>query len=332
VFRRGGDIVKESRMSRWASLFDRLWPGGRREQGGAGTVQALVERSLALEARVEALSARLEETTDHLIQRAHPLHFHQAVYLGDHTALAMLHGRHMLFVDTRGIDIAPHLLMQGVWETPYTSLFQRLIRPNDLVLDLGANHGVYAVLAAAAGARVAAFEPNPRLCELMRRSAAVNGFSGRMMVYEAAVGDVDGEVHLAFDNAWPGGGHVVAAGSQEPGVGCRVLPLDSFFADPAITVDLIKMDVEGTEGRALMGMRGLLARSPGVRIMMEFAPVMLNGHGVGPAVVIGMLRELGFRFWDIGADSGLTPVDGDILAQAMDDSVRNILVARQPVG
>ncbi|MFH5924292.1 FkbM family methyltransferase [Roseomonas xinghualingensis] len=311
-------------MSRLAALF------GRFRRGDAESREkVLLQRMAGLEDRIERLSARLEDAASHLAQRAHPLHFHQSAYLGDHTALAMLHARHMLFVDTRGTDIAPHLIMNGIWETAYTTLFQRLIRPNDLVLDIGANHGVYAVLAAAAGARVAAFEPNPRLCELMRRSASVNGFSDRLSVYEAAVGDVDGEVHLAFDNAWPGGGHVVEAGSQQAGVSCRVLPLDAFFSDPGITVDVIKMDVEGTEGRALMGMRGLLARSPRVRIMMEFAPVMLNGHGVGPAVVVGILRELGFRFWEIGSDSGLTQLEPETLARASDDSVRNILVARQ---
>jgi FkbM family methyltransferase len=279
--------------------------------------------------QLDRLSTRLEEVASYLVHRAHPLHFQQAAYLGDHTALTMLHGRYMLFVDTRGIDIAPHLIMNGVWETAYTTLFQRLIRPDGLVLDIGANHGVYAVLAAAAGARVAAFEPNPRLCDLVRRSVAVNGFSGRISVYEVALGDVDGEVHLAFDNAWPGGGHVVEAGSQQAGAPCRLLPLDSLFSDPNIVVDLIKMDVEGTEGRALRGMHALLTRSPEVKIMMEFAPVMLNGHGVGPAAVVGMLRELGFRFWDIGTDSGLTPVEAELLAGATDDSVRNVLVSRQ---
>ena len=91
------------------------------------------------------------------------------------------------------------------------------------------------------------------------------------------------------------------------------------------------MDGEGTDGRALRGMHALLVRSPQVRITMEFAPMMLQGHGVGPAEMIGMPREPGFRFSNIGAEPARTPVEGETLARAGDDSVRNIPVSPQPV-
>ncbi|HEY8611107.1 MAG TPA: FkbM family methyltransferase [Roseomonas sp.] len=318
-------------MSRLAALLDRF-----RRGPDAGTHAALLEtedaltrRNLAIEERLDRISTRMEEIVAYFAQRSHPIHFQQPTYLGDHTALVMLHGRHPFFVDTRGIDIAPHLILFGVWETAYVLLFQRLIRPGELVLDIGANHGVYAVLGAAAGGIVAACEPNPRLCDLMRRSAAVNGMTDRLTVHEAAVGEADGTVQIAFDMSWPGGGHVLEPEWKRAGTDCRVLALDNLFPDPRTKVGVIKMDVEGSEGRAIRGMRQLLERSPDVRMMMEFVPTMLTSHGVGPAETIGMLREMGFRFWDIAADAALSPLDPDVLAAATDGSVRNILVARQ---
>ena len=98
----------------------------------AATEEALTRRSLALEERIDRISARMEEFVAYFAQRSHPIHFQQATYLGDHTALVMLHGRHPFFVDTRGVDIAPHLILFGIWETAYTLLFQRLIRPGGM--------------------------------------------------------------------------------------------------------------------------------------------------------------------------------------------------------
>lgn len=319
-------------MPRLVTWLSRLRPRASRQadllrrtsQAGA----ALLGRTDRIEQRLDRISARMEEIVAYFAQRSHPIHFQQPTYLGDHTALVMLHGRHPFFVDTRGIDIAPHLILFGVWETAYCLLFQRLIRPGELVLDIGANHGVYAVLGAAAGGEVMAFEPNPRLCDLMRRSAAVNGMTPRLTVHEAAVGEAEGSVQIAFDMAWPGGGHVLEPEWQRSGTDCRVLAIDDLLPDPATKVGVIKMDVEGSEGRALRGMRKLLERSPDVRMMMEFVPTMLMSHGVGPAEVIGLLRGMGFRFWDIAADASLKPLDPDVLAAATDGSVRNILVAR----
>ncbi|MCR0982914.1 FkbM family methyltransferase [Roseomonas populi] len=290
---------------------------------------ALTRRALAAEEKLERLSRRVEEVTAYFAQRTHPLHHTQSNYLGDHTALTLLHGRHMLFVDTRGIDIAPHLMVHGIWETGYTALFERLVRPGATVLDIGANLGVYSILGGAKDARVHAFEPNPRLCELLRRSISVNGFAERVTLHEMAVGDTEGEVQLAFNIDWPGGGHVLPPGSTATGRPCRVAVLDRLFPDPGFRLDLVKMDVEGHEGHALRGMRELLARSPEVRIMMEFAPGMMAAQGVGPAETVGLLRGLGFRFWNIGFDSGLTPVEADVLAAESGAGVRNILVARQ---
>ncbi|WP_338661469.1 FkbM family methyltransferase [Pararoseomonas sp. SCSIO 73927] len=290
---------------------------------------ALTRRALAAEEKLDRLSRRLEEVTAYFAQRTHPLHHTHANYLGDHTALTLLQGRHMLYVDTRGIDIAPHLMVHGVWETGYTALFERLARPGATVLDIGANLGVYAILGGARDARVHAFEPNPRLCELLRRSISVNGFGERVTLHEMAVGDEEGEVRLAYNDDWPGGGHLVPTGSAEAGRLCRIAVLDRLFPDPGFRLDLVKMDVEGHEGHALRGMRALLARSPEVRIMMEFAPGMMAAQGMGPAETVELLSGLGFQFWNIGFDSSLTPVEADALAGESGAGVRNILVARQ---
>ena len=298
-------------------MFDKLT-----ESGGDGAAA----RALA------QMPRRLEEAIAFFAQRSNPYHHTNPVYLGDHTVLALLHGRLPMYLDSRGTDLAPHIMMFGVWEPNYTQVYTRLIRPGDTVLDIGAHLGVYALLGAAATGptgRVHAFEPNARFATLLARSLAVNGFPGFAKVHQVAVGAAAGETELRYSWEWGGGGHL-AVGQRAPGQDaqpCRVVALDEMFPDPTFTVDVIKMDVEGTETFALRGMRGLLARSPRVRIMFEFAPQMLAGHGSGAAELIALLSELGFRFWSIGADSSLTEEPAAVLA-AKADGVVNILASR----
>jgi len=290
---------------------------------------------LSLPSRVLQVQRRLEAAIAYFAARTHPVRYTPTAYLGDHTALTVLQGRLKMFVDTRGNDLAPHLLIEGTWETNYTSLFEKLIRPGDTVLDLGAHLGVYALLGALATGptgRVEAFEPNPRYAALLRRSLAVNGLSGYATVNNMAVGAEEGIAELLFSWEWGGGGHLSVHPGHVPEDGvthaCRVVALDALFPDPAFQIDMVKMDVEGTESRAVHGMWNLLARSPRAKVMFEFAPGMLAAQGSSAAELVQLFDRLGFRFWNIGERSELEAVDAATLG-AMTDGVRNILAARE---
>lgn len=290
---------------------------------------------LSLPRRVLQLQRRLEAAISYFAARTHPRQYTPNVYLGDHTALTLLQGRLKMFVDTRGNDIAPHLLIEGTWEPHYTIVFEKLIRPGDTVLDLGAHLGVYTLLGAAAvgpGGRMEAFEPNPRYAALARRSLSVNGLSGQATVHNMAVGAEEGMAELLFSWEWGGGGHLSVNPGHVPqdneAQACRVVAVDSLFPDPSFQVDVVKMDVEGTEVRALHGMWHLLARSPRAKVMFEFAPGMLAAQGSSAEELVQLFGGLGFRFWTITEQSGLEAVDPATLG-AMTDGVRNILAARE---
>jgi FkbM family methyltransferase len=65
-----------------------------------------------------------------------------------------------------------------------------IVRPDDLVFDLGASVGTFSLAAAVRGARVVAVEASPRRVEHLRLSAAVNSIP--MFVEHAAVGRTAG--------------------------------------------------------------------------------------------------------------------------------------------
>lgn len=306
--------------------------------------QRLIDRISRMEQQLERLDERfdrferrLEEAIAYFAVRANRTIDSQAVYLGDHTAVTFLEGGLRILVDTRSVDIGVHLLTLGRWETAYTALFTRLVQPGDTVLDIGANHGVYALLAApivGASGRVHAFEPNPRLAHLVDMSLRLNGFAGWAKSHCLAVSDRAGTARIFFTDSFSGGASLGgserqrdASGGTKHGVDCRLVPLDAMFADPAMRVNVIKMDVEGHEGPALRGMRRLLERSPEVKLMMEFAPEMMAASGVTAPEAVAFLRELGFSAWGIDHDGGIVPAGWDDLA-AQRSGLQNILVAR----
>ena len=298
-------------------------------------IKRLIEKTFgysALGSGVGCRPKRLEEAISYFAARSNPYHHTNPVYLGDHTVLALLHGRYPMYLDTRGVDLAPFVMLFGIWEQNYTTLFTRLIRPGDTVLDLGAHLGVYALLGAAATGptgQVHAFEPNTRFAQLLGKSLATNGFSPYSRIHTVAVGAEAGETELRYSWEWAGGGHLAVGPRDASLVGetCRIVALDEMFSDPSFTIDVMKIDVEGTETFAIRGMTRLLARSPRARIMFEFSPGMLAAHGSSAGELIRLFQQLGFRFWNIEPDSSLTAASAETLA-AKTDGIVNMLASR----
>ena len=136
----------------------------------------------------------------------------------------------------------------------------------EVVLDIGANTGLYSLGAAASNAnsQVFAFEPLPRVAELARANAALNP-TFNIEVCEVAVCDKEGNAVLHD----PGGDQPASASLRSDFLDCeqteinvRALRIDDFVSEKNLTkVDLIKLDVEGIEELALRGMRATLERN-----------------------------------------------------------------------
>jgi hypothetical protein len=95
-----------------------------------------------------------------------------------------------------------------------------------------------------------------------------------------------------------------------------------------LLVDLVKIDVEGHEPFVLQGMRKIIARSPNIKIVLEFFDSFFRSTYGGSIGVQRLVAELGLNLWTIGPHGALTPVDlsaplpGDhyaLLARSIDD-------------
>jgi FkbM family methyltransferase len=197
------------------------------------------------------------------------------VYLGDHTALTQLHTGHKIYVDTRDVGIASHLMMEGKWEPWIERVIMRELRAGMAVADVGANFGYYTLLSAAAvgpTGKVFSIEANPHLVRLLRQSVSVNGFSNWVEVFPIAISDRVSEAYLTFDYAYSGGGQVSyenAPSETYTQFPVETAPLDQIIASN-VKVDFMKIDIEGAEVLAIRGAKRILDAPGNLSIVMEF--------------------------------------------------------------
>jgi len=150
------------------------------------------------------------------------------------------------------------------------------VRSGDVVLDCGANVGVFTRHALDRGARtVVAIEPAPENLECLRRNFAAEIQAGRVILYPKGVWDKDEVLHIRTYDLESGGDSVALQfpGSRE-GPTVLLTTIDKLVAELRLDrVDFIKMDIEGAERNALTGARESVARfHPRLAISLEHQP------------------------------------------------------------
>lgn len=183
---------------------------------------------------------------------------------------------------------------------------QAYLRPGDDVLDVGANIGLYTVLAASLtnpSGHVDSIEPIPETARRLRENVELNDFASRVTIHELAVGS-DAESVLMTD--WREATNcVIASNAQANGIRVRAGRLDEIASRANYAFG--KLDIEGREWDALKGaFRLLSARTPPVWIVEINGALFRYGHQVVP--FLDWMSDLGFDPWTYDPDlRTLTP-------------------------
>jgi FkbM family methyltransferase len=142
-------------------------------------------------------------------------------------------------------------------------VFYELAKEARVVVDAGANIGIYALVALAASpdSRVYAFEPVPRVYETLERNISLNGWDQRARLSASALADRLGtDVFSIPRDAYPESArlHSVARHLKWPHFSVKLDTVDH-AVQAEKSLDLVKIDVEGAELLVLKGMTETLA-------------------------------------------------------------------------
>jgi FkbM family methyltransferase len=178
--------------------------------------------------------------------------------------------------DERDIGVIGELERSaGRYQTEFSLFVRRTLEPDAVVVDGGAHIGVLTVLLASLcrSGQVYAFEPGPASRGHLVDNVAANHLDN-VVVEDAALYDADGEIVFAFNETYPAGSHVDAEGRS-----VRSVRVDSWARARGIErLDLLKLDVEGSELAVLAGAQETIERFRPVAIV-ECNPPALRRFG-----------------------------------------------------
>lgn len=191
-------------------------------------------------------------------------------------------------------------LWLGTYEPEIQQVIREVVRPGMTAYDLGANIGyVTLLLARAVGERgkVVAVEPLASNVERLREAVRLNRLENRVVVVPKAISAGRGRGRFLV-HASPGMGRLDQAPGRSEGyegaVEVEIVSMDELVEKDGLPVpDVVKVDVEGAEGLALEGMRGILHKT---------APILLvEVHNAKAGrVVWSQLTSAGYALFDLG--------------------------------
>lgn len=204
--------------------------------------------------------------------------------------------------------IQQQLFWYGYYEKNLGDTLKKLVKPGDVFLDIGANIGYFSLLVAnnVSTAKIISFEPVADLLQKLKENVSINNIKN-ITVINAAVGEASEEKELflsAPDNLGMSSFHQPDnfSGKKEM---VKVLTIDEWFKKAGLAkIDIIKLDVEGSELGALKGMKGVLQDLRPL-IIVEINPGTLSMFGLMPKDIFDYISMLNFEGRIISETGGL---------------------------
>lgn len=200
------------------------------------------------------------------------------------------------------IDFTIYLF--GMFERQTVRVCQRLVKPGDVVLDIGANIGAHTLhLARSVGprGRVVAFEPTDFAFRKLMTNVGLNPelvpriCTEQIMLVEQPGVPMQDRLYSSWPLTPSPELHAQHCGRLMETTGARAISLDEYLDRAKIEkVSLVKIDVDGPECGVLRGGKGTLQRNRPF-IIMELAPYLFQEHGYSVEELLDLFGSLNYR-------------------------------------
>jgi FkbM family methyltransferase len=162
----------------------------------------------------------------------------------------------------------------GLYEFEEMCFLLHFLRKQDLMIDVGANIGVFSLLASGhVGCKSIAFEPIPSTFQRLIKNIKLNGLENKITPLNIGLGSSNSV--LKFTNHTENSINRVADTNDKNAISVDVKKLDDITGDlNSFQAILLKVDVEGFETEVLRGADEVLANPLLKAIIIE-----LNGSG-----------------------------------------------------
>jgi FkbM family methyltransferase len=212
-------------------------------------------------------------------------------------------------------DALTEILLRDGFENAERCFVERFLQPGMTVLDIGAHHGFYTLLASkrlGPLGKVISFEPSPRERKRLRLHILLNRCKN-VTLETYALGDQEGESELYVVEDWASGCNSLRppdVSARTTRFSVRVVRLDNWLANHKIDrVDFIKLDAEGGELAVLQGASHLLEQRPRPVILVEVQDVRTQAWGYRAKQIIDHLARMEYRWFGLSEDGFAEELD-----------------------
>ena len=197
-----------------------------------------------------------------------------------------------MYVNLKDKGVSLSLYRDHIWEPYETSLLLKLLKQKMTFVDIGAN-------------RVFAFEPDPVNLDLLRKNIRINHCSN-IIIEPRAVSDKSGHGQLYLSKIYFGDHRIYKShdneiynlGVERSTISIGEVALDEYYDINPKGIDVVKMDIQGAEYKALQGMKETLKKNKDIIMVSEFWPHGLFQAGANPNTFLQELVDLGFMIYD----------------------------------
>jgi FkbM family methyltransferase len=212
-------------------------------------------------------------------------------------SLARLGERSSVWVDLHRKG-ASKIVYANPPDHPEMLVWQQVLQPGDLFVDVGANIGSYAIWAADLGAEVIALEPAGDTFGLLRENVALNGYPVKTI--QAAAGAASGTVRFTT------GQDTVNRMDPDGSVETTMVTIDSVIGNRVVAG--MKVDVEGSEIEVLRGCERALSEHRIGLIQLEWNTASLSAVGTDRLPVAQQLARHGYALYRPDPYGVLAPI------------------------
>ena len=207
-------------------------------------------------------------------------------------------------------DLSLTLYASGHFEANEFAFLDRVLGPGMVFLDGGANEGLYTIFASAkvgGEGRVIAVEPSPRELARLRRNVEMNN-ARTVEIVEAALAEQPGVLSLQVAEDEHSGQNTVGAFAYEGVKTTTTTEVEATTIDDIVRqhalakIDVIKLDIEGAEIRALRGADTVL-REMRPLLLVEVSEASLRHQSGSPVELRDFLKGYDYVMFDLDEET-----------------------------
>jgi FkbM family methyltransferase len=183
---------------------------------------------------------------------------------------------------------------------------ERFLKKGDVFIDIGANFGLYTILAASkAGTtgKVIAFEPGTLNFNKLKKNVLYNSQFKNIDIYNLGLSNQNSELDLKLGgqgyDAWSSYGQP-SMGEEITTEKTIVRTLDDFLSEKSYNrkIDLMKIDVEGWEKKVLLGAKNTLNKDDAPVLLIEFNDKNTKPNGYQANKIYDLLLDHGYKIYE----------------------------------